>query len=115
MTCASCMNRISAVGSAAADGMSSLMATSRPRPICSARETAPIPPLPSSLLIRYLPICRAPVGGVLDPGGAAAGGAAAGGAVAGGAVTGGAAAGGGIAAGGGGGGGGGGVSRTWGP
>src|ERR1700704_894549 len=51
------------MGSATADWISSLIATSRPRPGCSARYTAPMPPRPSSPLTRYLPMYRSPAGG----------------------------------------------------
>src|ERR1700694_4950714 len=64
MTWASCRKRLRATGSVAADWISSLIATSRPRPGCSARYTAPIPPRPSSPLTRYLPMNRSPaIGG----------------------------------------------------
>src|SRR5581483_4604216 len=73
ITCASCRKRFSAIGSAAAEGTSSLIATSRPRPGCSARYTAPMPPRPSSRLITYLPMWRSPGGAAVAWAGGAAG------------------------------------------
>src|SRR5579859_7817711 len=60
ITCASWKKRLRATGSATAEAINSLIATSRPRPGCSARYTAPMPPRPNSRLIRYLPIRRSP-------------------------------------------------------
>src|ERR1700680_1497741 len=77
MTWASCRKRLRATGSVAADWISSLIATSRPRPGCSARHTAPIPPRPSPPLTRYLPMNRSPAigGGVATITGIGGGGA----------------------------------------